>query len=183
MENKKIPITHELILYRYKRSLLGFVDPKAYPVVFVLMAAMLFGIYYFAKHKTTTISGWIYLCVFGGIILLFLLYKSIEYSKINKQQYQVVTDHLKRKFNPVVEPLRYRRTTDDFTRFFEFRKYGKCPAYDWSIHKHRSQTEGEVHYNYHNSEIGDKFYLVVLGKRILQVYSDRSYCLPEETQE
>ena len=151
--------------------------------MFIVIAVMLLGIYNFSRHKSTAVSPWIYLSVFGAIVLLFLIYKYIEYSKMKNQRYQVVTDHLKRKFNPVVEPLRYRRTSNDYTRFYEFRKYGKCPAYDWSVQKYRSQTEGEIHYNYHNSEIGDKFYLVVLGKRILQVYSDRSYCLPEETQE
>lgn len=182
MENKKTPITHELILYRYKRSLFGFVDPKAYPFAFILIAVMLFSLYYTTRYKATTIPGWVYLCAFGATLLLFSLYTYHQYKQIKSKKYQVVTDHLKRKYNPVFEPLRYRHVSDDHTRFYEFRKYGKCPAYDWSIQKHRSQIEGEIHYNYHHSEIGDKFYLVMLGKRIMQVYSDRSYYLPEETE-
>lgn len=182
MENKKIPITHELILHRYKRSIFGFVDPKAYPFAFILIAVILFSLYYTTRYKATTIPPWVYFCIFGAVLFLFALYKYIQYNKMKSQSYQVVTDHLKRKYNPVFEPLRYRHTSNDYTRFYEFRKYGKCPAYDWAIQKHRSQTEGEIHYNYHHSEIGDKFYLVMLGKRIMQVYSDRSYCLPQEQE-
>ena len=184
MENKKTPITHELILYRFKRSIFGFIDPKVLPFVIVLLGIVLIGPYYFlTQHKATTpISYGTYLCIMGICVLLVALYTYHQYKQIKSKKYQVVTDHLKRKYNPVFEPLRYRHVSDDHTRFYEFRKYGKCPAYDWSIQKHRSQIEGEIHYNYHHSEIGDKFYLVMLGKRIMQVYSDRSYYLPEETE-
>ncbi len=185
MENKKTPITHELILYRYKRGMFGFYDPKAVPFILLLAGIVIFGPYYFLtkEESKVDIPYWMYASFMGIVVVVAVLYQYHKYKKMKNQNYQLVTDHLKRKFNPIIEPLKYYHNSNDFTRFYEFRKYGKCPAYNWFIRKHRNQVEGEIHYNYHNAEIGDPFYLVILGNRIIQVYSAHSYCLPEETKE
>ncbi len=101
-------------------------------------------------------------------VCTFLTLKALK-----QDRYQVVIDHVKK--------VTYPRFGGKYQTpgYLIFRKNGEIIANNHFMIDPNDDTETRRFEYWENAQVGDPFYLVMVGKRILSIYSCQQYCLEE----
>ncbi len=183
MENKKQPLTHQLIVTRYKEIYLSREVRIAIPVVLILLLASYF-VYRMqavSDQKSVLPFGVFFgILVLGTAVCAYFEYR--KYAKIKNGEYEITTDHFEKITKPLINPIQYWYVSK-YTRFFQFRNYGPYPIDHFGVNKNRSENEHEEYQYYKNAQPGDQFYLVLVNGKAIQIYNAKAYRLPENAEE
>ena len=92
--------------------------------------------------------------------------------KLKQGRYQVVVDHVKK----VTLPRHAKQYQQPGYLFF--RKHGRIAAANvFRMADPNNENESKLLRYWEDAQIGDPFYLVIVGKRILFIYSCEQYCI------
>lgn len=181
MEPKKYPITHQMIARTYQETC--FKTNVATACIFLLAVFVLGYIVtrYLEAHGTLAILiAYIACLVAVAVILLLTLgtYKR-NLSKLQRGEYEIVTDTVMEIVKGLPFYRSHRAVHEHQRPHLRFSIYGNYYA-PYFLMNNSSTQEQEAYRYFHRSQIGDPFYLVLLNGRILQIYKEEEFYLPEE---
>ena len=175
-EKQKEIITHQKIFSTYEKS---FKNKKTFWGIAILpfLGVALFIIGGFAPKPIQMILTF---CMAALLIITPIWYVIdgiLILKKLKEGRYQIVIDHVQR----VTLPHHIKQYQQP--GYLIFRKNGKVAAANiFRLADPNNDTESQLLNYWNNAQIGSPFYLVMIKKRILLIYSCEQYSLEETTK-
>lgn len=166
---KKLVLTNERIVDNFRKMLFGT------ETLHIILLLLLFSVLTYIAVALSNDFSLIDFCFLLLVIFIIGWYVSnfLAYLSLKKGKFRIETDLL----------MKTKRYNNDFDKssiktqapVFYFQKYGKYRFLTFSYYRLVKQFSETNETADHRIEIGDKFYLVIVGKKIVSVYNTRTF--------